>query len=613
MSERRAKKKTSWRAQGAELKKLLQNAKRTFGYAWQFDRATIGRYSIGIITQIVTSLSGAYFGAQVINSLVKYLGDESAGTRPIFVNLALSAGLLTLEQLAWRYLSYAHSRSYLTWHTQLSPQFTLKLSGLDIQRFENSNFNKLINKVVQDYNWKPADFMSQCYNVLHGLLRMISTAVVLISFAPWLVILLLAGVIPSLLVEQLQAKIKWDIWHVKGDASRRYHKVSWMMQNKQDISDMRLFGLRGYLSEYCRRMLSDFNDEQQGAIKRFIRPAMATRLFEGALVAGVQVWLLFKVLAKDGFSIGQFTFYSGMVFQFNSSVGVTLGSLTRALESNRYMSDFYDFMDTPSLLPAAENPIILASEHVPEIKFEHVSFHYPSSKTYVFKDLNLTIAPGERVALVGENGVGKSTLIKLLLRFYDVTEGKITVDGHDLRDLDLDSWYKMIGVLFQDFSRYPFSVHDNIWMGRVQKPADAKEITHAAHLAGFDQIARELPNGYDTVLDNSFDEGVEPSGGQWQRVALARTFYRQSSVLILDEPTAAIDAKAEYDIFNNIFREHTGRSALIVSHRFSTVRKADRILVFEKGKMIESGSHEDLMKHAGLYHEMFSKQAEGYK
>jgi ATP-binding cassette subfamily B protein len=327
----------------------------------------------------------------------------------------------------------------------------------------------------------------------------------------------------------------------------------------------------------------------------------------------VQVWLIFKVLARNGFNIGQFSFYSGVVFQFNSAVGVTLGSLTTALENNRYMTDFYNFMDTPSLLPSPVRPVVLADGHVPEIRFEHVSFHYPNSKKLVFKDMNLTITPGERVALVGENGVGKSTLIKLLLRFYDVTDGKITVDGHDLRDLDLDSWYSLIGVLFQDFSRYPFDVHDNIRMGRIDRPADDAEISHAAQLAGFDHIARDLPHGYQTVLDNSFDEGVEPSGGQWQRVALARAFYRQAPVLILDEPTAAIDAKAEYEIFNNIFREHNGKSALIVSHRFSTVRKADRILVFEKGQMIEHGSHEELMARGGLYHDMFTKQAEGYR
>lgn len=604
--------KNKWRLQLAELKRFFSNVKRTFAYGWRIDRASMFRYSFGIITQITSSLLAAYFGARLINALVSYIATDNASSTPIFVNLGLSAGLMTLEQLAWRYLGYAQNRSYLVWHTQVSPELTGKIASLDIQRFEDSEFNKLINKVSQDYNWKPADFMSQCYNVLHGTLRMVSTAIVLISFAPWLVLLLLLGVLPSLLIEQMQSKVKWDIWHVKGDASRRYHKISWMMQNKQDISDIRLFGLRDYLSNYCRRMLHDFNDEQQSTLKKFIRPALAARLVEGGLIAGVQVWLVMKVLQKSGFSIGQYTFYSGMMFQFNSAVGVTLGSLTKALEHNRYMTDFYDFLDTPTLLPVPDNPIVIEPGQVPELRFENVSFRYPSSNKYVFKNLDLTIKPGERVALVGENGVGKSTLIKLLLRFYDVTEGKITVNGHDLRDLDIGSWYRMIGVLFQDFTRYPFSVHDNIWLGNIHTPVNEDKVKRSAKLAGFDKIAETLPKGYDTILDNSFDDGVEPSGGQWQRVALARAFYRQAPLLILDEPTAAIDAKAEYEIFNNIFNERTGQSALIVSHRFSTVRKADRILVFKKGKLHEHGSHEELMQNGSLYHEMFTKQAEGY-
>ncbi len=605
--------KQSFKDKGAEFGRLFKNAKRTVAYGWRIDRSSMLRYSVGISVQIISSLLAAYFGAHLINALVQYVSNDITNTQPVFFNLALSASFVTLEQLAWRYLSYAQNRSYLNWHTKLSPEFHSKIAGLDIQRFEDSEFNKLINKVTQDYNWKPANFMAQCYNILHGMLRMISTAIVLVNFAPWLVFLLLLAVVPSLLVEQMQAKLKWDIWHVKGDASRRYHKITWMMQNKFDISDIRLFGLKSYLADYCRRMLTEFNDEQQGALRRFIRPAMGARLLEGGLVAGVQIWLVMKVLAREGFSIGQYSFYSGMMFQFNSSVGITLGSLSQALENNRYMTDFYDFMDTPTLLPVPENPVVLDKVSVPEITFEHVSFRYPSSKVFVFKNLDLTIAPGEHVALVGENGVGKSTLIKLLLRFYDVTEGRILVDGHDLKDLDINTWYRKIGVLFQDFSRYPFSVQDNIWMGRVQKPVDEAGIKHAAKLAGFDHIAKDLPKGYDTILDNSFDDGVEPSGGQWQRVALARAFYRRSQVLILDEPTAAIDAKAEYDIFNNIFKEHDGHSAIIVSHRFSTVRKADRILVFKKGSISESGTHEELMKTKGIYHDMFSKQAEGYR
>jgi ATP-binding cassette, subfamily B, bacterial len=604
---------TGLRNRNTELREFWQNARRTVTYGWRVDRRNMVGYGLAAAIQVASSLLGVYYGSRVINALVTYLGTNHGSRGTVFLNLGLSAAMLTIEQLAWRFMSYTQGSSLLIWHTALSPEFNGKITSLDMQRFEDSDYTKLLNKVTQDYNWKPGNFMYQCYNVTHGLLRTVSTAGVLIGFAPWLIPLLLLAVIPSLLVEQLQSKVKWDMWHVKGDSSRRYHKVTWMMQNKQDIGDMKLFGLRGYLTGYTRRMLSDFNNEQQKALKRFIGPAMLMRLLEGLLVTGVQLWLLFKVLARQGFSIGQYTFYSGVVLQFNSSVGTVLGSLSTALEYNRYMSDFYTFMDTPSVLPLPAEPARLSRKRVPEIRFEQVSFRYPSTKKYVFQGLDLVIKPGEHVALVGENGVGKSTLIKLLLRFYDVTEGRIMIDGNDLRDLDLDSWYRLIGVLFQDFSRYPFNIHDNIWMGRVYQKPDEDGIHRAAHLAGLDNIVKELPHGYETVLDNSFDEGVEPSGGQWQRVALARAFYRQAPLLILDEPTAAIDAKAEYDIFNNIFNEHSGHSAIIVSHRFSTVRKADRILVFEHGKIIEQGTHEKLMERKGLYHEMFTKQAEGYR
>lgn len=597
----------------AEYRQLLRNATRAFRYGWRIDRLNVILYASSALVQVASSLLGAYFAGQLLNRIVEYLGGTDPNRGPVFLTLGLSVGMFTLEQLAWRFMGYVQNSSYLKWHTALSPEFNGKIASLDIQRFEDNEFNKLINKVTQDYSWKPPNYMYFCYNAMHGIVRSLSAAAILVGFAPWLIPVLILAVVPSLMVERLQSKIKWDIWHLKSDASRRYHKITWMMQNKNDVMDMRLFGLNSYLIDYCRTMLSDFNSEQQRALKRFVRPALGVRLLEGILIAGVELWLILKVLARGSFTIGQYSFYSGVVRQFNNSIGTVLSSLGQVMEYNHYMTDFFSFMDAPAILPNVDQPVKLPKEIVPEIRFENVSFTYPSSKRPVFKNLDLTIKPGEKIALVGENGVGKSTFIKLLLRFYDVSAGKITINGQDLRELDINSWYRHVSVLFQDFSRYPFSIEDNVTVGRIHRPKDTAEMERAAKLAGLDSVARDLPHGYQSILDNSFEEGVEPSGGQWQRVALARAFYRRSPVLILDEPTAAIDAKAEYEIFNNIFREHSNNTAIIVSHRFSTVRKADRILVFENGTVIESGSHAELMKHHDLYYEMFSKQAEGYQ
>lgn len=596
-----------------EYRQLIKNAVRSFKYGWKIDRINVTLYSLSALLQVATSLLGAYFAGQLLNEIVEYLSSSGSDKTQVLTTLALSVSMFTLEQIAWRLMGYMQNSSYLKWHTALSPEFNGKIASLDIERFENSDFNKLINKVTQDYSWKPANYMYFCTNALHGIVRSLSTALVLASFAPWLLPVLILAVVPSLIVEQMQSKIKWDIWHLKSDVSRRYHKITWMMQNKNDVMDMRLFGLNSYLIDYCRTMLTEFNNEQQRALKRFIRPALVVRLLEGILIAGVELWLILKVLARGSFTIGQYSFYSGIVRQFNNSIGTVLSSLGNVMEYNHYMTDFFQFMDTPTLLKNPENPIKLNKDIVPEIRFENVSFTYPSASQPVFENLNLVIKPGEKVALVGENGVGKSTFIKLLLRFYDVNNGTIKVNGHDLRELDVNSWYRHVSVLFQDFSRYPFTIEENVSIGRIHHPKNDAAIRRAAKLAGLDDVAKALPKGYKSVLDNSFDEGIEPSGGQWQRVALARAFYRQAPVLILDEPTAAIDAKAEYEIFNNIFSEHSDKTAIIVSHRFSTVRKADRILVFENGKIIESGSHAQLIRKNGLYSEMFNKQAEGYR
>ena len=224
------------------------------------------------------------------------------------------------------------------------------------------------------------------------------------------------------------------------------------------------------------------------------------------------------------------------------------------------------------------------------------------------------IEPGEDVALVGENGAGKSTIVKLLLRFYDPTEGLVLVDGHDLKELDQEDWYAKVGVLFQDFNQYTdFSVADNIAVGRVEVKQDKEAVHRAAVMAGAEPFIKNYEKGFDNVLSRSYEGGIDPSGGQWQRIALARAFYRRASVLILDEPTSAIDAKGEYEIFQRITETQKGKTTLIISHRFSTVRNAHKIVVFEHGKIVQAGTHEDLLRKGGLYKTMFELQAEGYR
>jgi len=280
----------------------------------------------------------------------------------------------------------------------------------------------------------------------------------------------------------------------------------------------------------------------------------------------------------------------------------------------KYLDKFFDFLNTEKIIQSSSNPTTLSSSPTPAIiEFKNVSFKYPKTERFVLKDFNVKIESGEKIALVGENGAGKTTIIKLLLRFYDVTEGEIFINGVNIKELDLDKWHQLVGALFQDFIKYQFTFKENVIFGNLDKKDNMELLKEAIKQSGADKYLEQLPKGIDQVVGKMFDEGIDLSGGQWQKLALARAFFRNAPLLIPDEPTSAIDAKAEYEIFENVQKLQKDKTVIIISHRFSTVRNADRILVLDEGKIIEEGNHEKLMSKKGLYAELFNLQAEGYK
>ena len=281
---------------------------------------------------------------------------------------------------------------------------------------------------------------------------------------------------------------------------------------------------------------------------------------------------------------------------------------------NKYLDKFFDFLETEKFITSPSEPVAIPNKPEPPIlEFKDVVFKYPSTERDILKNFNLTIQSGEKVALVGENGAGKTTLIKLLLRFYDVTEGEILINGVNIKDVNLDEWHKCIGALFQDFIKYQFTFKENVYLGDLTKANEEKLLKEAIEKSGANKYLDTLPNGIDQIVGKMFEGGIDLSGGQWQKLALARAFFRDAPILILDEPTSAIDAKAEYEIFQNVQKLQKDKTVVIISHRFSTVRQADRILVLDDGKILEEGNHEELMKEKGLYAELFEIQAKGYK
>ncbi len=360
------------------------------------------------------------------------------------------------------------------------------------------------------------------------------------------------------------------------------------------------------------RMLGIFYREQEQKYKAASRLIFPTKLLEVGGTAVGSVALLRQVLSGV-ISLERYFFLSGALLRVGGALSSIFGTLARMQDMLLFAGSYFELVDNKPRNVDEPGAIDLPKDRTITIEFKDVSFRYPGEDNYVFENLNLQIKNGEHVALVGENGAGKSTLIKLLMRFYTPSSGQILINGHDLQDIAIESWYQHLATLFQDFNQYPLPINENIAIGRSDKKQDQAKLTQAAEFAGVDDLVRKFPHAWETVLDASFKKGTEPSGGQWQRVALARAFYRNANVMILDEPTSAIDANAEYHIFNSIFEHYKHKTAIIVSHRFSTVRRANRIIVLDKGKILEEGSHQTLMKNKGVYHDLFSKQAEGYR
>lgn len=294
-------------------------------------------------------------------------------------------------------------------------------------------------------------------------------------------------------------------------------------------------------------------------------------------------------------------------------MGGLLRNLNTVFDSSLYVQSLFDILEVQPIIKESEHPVKIDSNRPPLIEFKNVSFAYPDTSYKILDNFSLTINPGEKVAFVGENGAGKSTIIKLLTRFYDVSAGEILINGINIKELSLEDWYSHIGVLFQDFNRYEDAASENIYLGKNNQPKEIEQIVTASKLAGSHEMVEKFDKKYEQMLGRMFEGGLELSGGQWQKIALARAFFRNAPILVLDEPTSAIDAKAESQIFERVEKLSRDKTVIIISHRFSTVRNADKIFVMDKGRIKESGTHQELLKLNGQYAEMFRLQAKGYQ
>lgn len=590
---------------------VLTNLRRIFGLAWQMDkRVTIGYYltaMIGALAPLAASITLAF----LIDSLIK--PETSLLTIPIIVVVVLAARYVL--NLAENIILWGLNRTYFDYlfrykvQNEINRRFYHKLSSLDIAHLEDPKTQNLISKVRDTMTWRPPDFLRMFSYFFGSLISYIAAFVVLIPFGIWIPLLITAITLPRLYLRAKYGTIQWSIYGSGAPQVRRLWYLTYLLSAPEAIREMRIFQSHDTLLAKLKDIQEFLFNLNKKPLDNYLRQLIYPPILE-TIVLFVIAYIQLPHVFSAAITVGSFTLLINMIDQLNGSVASAVVNFGEMYEHNLYVDDYFKVLALPKIITEIKNPTVI-KYGPPQIEFRNVSFKYPDGQM-VLKDISFTIKSGESVALVGANGAGKSTIIKLICRFYDVTEGEILINGINIKDIKLSSWYKCTGTLFQDFVHYYLTVKDNILLGDPNK-FDEKLMREAAKKAGALEFIEKLPKGFDQTLGREYEEGEELSIGQWQKLAIARAFYQSPPLLILDEPTSAIDAETEYEIFNNLEKEYQRKTLILVSHRFSTVRNASDILVIENGKVTERGTHNQLLKLNGKYAKMFKTQAEGYK
>jgi ATP-binding cassette subfamily B protein len=487
-----------------------------------------------------------------------------------------------------------------------------KASDIDLEYYETARYHDALHRAQQEGAYRPTRIVNGLVQVGQNSIALLLMAGVLVAFHWGTAIVLFAAAVPGVLMRLRQAQRTYDSQRAQTQAERRGQYYHSMLTGAAHAKELRLFGLS--------RLFRARHRDLRGEIRRH-RLQIATSRFRSDLVTqGVAVVAVFGSFAfilyrasLGALTVGDVVMYYQAFQRGQDFLKDILGGLAGLYEDHLFLASLYEFLDMERKVVEPSRPRPVPRPVRAGIEFDGVSFQYPGASRKVLQDVTLTVRPGEHVALVGANGSGKTTLVKLLCRLYDPTGGAITIDGTDLREFATTALRQEISVVFQDWVAYHASARDNVWFGNPHPDCDDARIRQAARDSGADEVISRLRNGYDTVLGKWFENGEELSMGEWQKVALARAFVREAQIVVLDEPTSFLDVEAEHEVFNRFRQLAAGKSTILISHRLSTVRMADRIYVLEDGRIAESGRHDELLRHGGAYARLFETQAQSYR
>jgi ATP-binding cassette subfamily B protein len=525
--------------------------------------------------------------------------------------LVLELALAVIADLLGRASSLVDSLLSERYSNFASVRLMEHATTLDLEQFESSDQQDRLERARRQVTGRTT-LLTQIFGQAQDVLTVLSLAAGLLVYAPWLIILIILALLPAFVGEVHFNAQGYRLNYFRTPERRQLDYIRYLGSSVETAKEIKLFGLNSFLIDRFRT----FADRMYADNRRLaIRRAAWGTLF--AALASCAYYLAYALIvwrtARGDFSIGDLTFLSGSFLRLRGLLEGLLLGFSQIAGQALYLEDLFSFFDVRPSITSPANPRPFPQPLRSGIEFENVGFRYPDSDRWAVRHLSLTLTAGEVVALVGESGAGKTTIVKLLARLYDPTEGRILLDGCDLRDYDLTDLRRNIGVIFQDFVRFHFTAGENIAAGRIEASDDRDRIQQAAERSLADRIIERLPHGYDQPLGKRFHGGADLSGGEWQKIAIARAYIRDAEVLILDEPTAALDARSEYEVFQRFRDLSLAKTAILISHRFSTVRMADRILVLENGQVVEAGSHEQLVASGGRYAELFEVQASGYR
>ncbi|TCD00764.1 ABC transporter ATP-binding protein [Pedobacter frigidisoli] len=589
----------------------LKNLPGFFKLVWQ---SSPSKTAISFTLRILRSampVALLYVGKLIIDEVVALNGHTSKDLHYLWELVALEFALAVFTDGLNRMINLTDSLLGDLFSNYTSMRIMKHAATLDLDQFEDSVFYDKLERARQQTVGRTV-LLSQVMGQIQDFISMAFLITGLIAFNPWLILLLLLAIIPSFLGESYFNSKNYALSRSQTPERRELDYVRYLGASDETAKEVKIFGLADFITNRFKTLSDKFYaDNSRLSIRRAGWGTFFSVLGTMGYYAAYGFIIYDTVQGRS--TVGSLTFLAGSFRQLSGLMEMMLSRFTIVSQGAIYLNDFIGFFEIKPKITKTENAIPFPNPIKNGFIFENVGFQYHNTTRWANRNLNFEFKPGEKLALVGENGAGKTTLVKLLARLYDPTEGRILLDGKDLREYDLDDLRYNLGIIFQDYIRYQMSFQQNIAVGNIKEVDNLDLVKKAAQESLADQLALKLTNGYQQALGRKFNDGVELSGGEWQKVALARAYMKEAQVLILDEPTAALDARAEYEVFQRFAELTKGKSAVLISHRFSTARLADRILVLDKGTLLESGTHAQLLAANGRYSELFHLQAMGYQ